>query len=49
MAHSLLDAPHSPNSSYVCKEYNEEDDDVVFAVDCSTHEEIPLTTIIIDD
>ncbi|KAL5288287.1 hypothetical protein ACFFRR_008869 [Megaselia abdita] len=45
VAHTLWDR----QSPVVLEQYEDEDDkDVVFAVDCSTHEEIPLKTIIIE-
>lgn len=47
-AHSRFEQQYSSSDPEVFEEYNEDDDDVIFAVDCSTHEEIPVTTLVID-
>lgn len=48
VAHSLWTPPSpDPDEISVFEEYND-DEDVIFAVDCSTHEEIPITTLVIE-
>lgn len=46
IVHTLWDSPSTPE---VYEEWEDDDDeDVVLAIDCSTHAEIPLKTLVIE-